>query len=81
MSESDEQPVGQELEARVTALLRQLADDPPTGPPVQDAVLVTLRWQSAVRGAAVFVRELAAGAVDAVSQLLGVRAPRGGGRQ
>ncbi len=77
---SDEAPAPPEVEARVAALLRQLADEPPAGTPVKDDVLATVRWQSAVREATQLVGQIAAGAADAVSLLLGVRR-RGGDRR
>lgn len=77
MSEPDDRPVTGEVEQRLAALLRQLADEPPTGAPVQESVLATVRWQSAVREAAVSIGGLAAGAVEAVALVLGIR--RSGG--
>ena len=77
MTESDVPLVGPEVEARLVALLRQLAEDPPRGAPLHETVLATVRWQSAVRDAAVLVADLTAGAVDAVALLVGVRRPGG----
>ena len=72
---SEEPRIAPEVEARLLALLRQLADDPPAGPPVGETVLATVRWQTAVREAAVVVGELADAAVEALGLLLGVREP------
>ena len=72
---SEEPRVGPEVEARLLVLLGQLADDAPTGPPVGEAVLATVRWQTAVREAAVVVGELADAAAEALGLLLGVREP------
>lgn len=77
MTESDVPLVGADVEARLVALLRQLADEQPGGAPLHEAVLGTVRWQSAVRDAAVLVADLTAGAVDAVALLAGIRRPRG----
>ncbi len=61
-------------ERRVVGLLGELAQAPaPEAPPVTDAVLATARWQSAVRDAALLVGELAAGAADGLTVLLGLR--------
>ncbi len=66
-------------ERRVVGLLGELAQAPaPEAPPVTDAVLATARWQTAVRGAAVLLGELAAGAADSLSLLLGLGRKDGG---